>query len=165
MDTLLNLPWIASTRRNHALEHATVHILSARFPRQGMGGHSNPTGFFIFGDLPTEDVRSAVHEALARLQHGEADLAIHPGCGTNYAVTGALAALFAVIGLSGTRNTRQRLERFPLLMSLSVLAMIVAPPLGMALQRRVTTQPNPGSLTVLEVTRVSTNIHRVVTRS
>lgn len=165
MDTLLNLPWITSTRRNHALEHAAVHILSARFPRKGMGGHSNPTGFFIFGDLPTEDVRSAVSEALTRLQHGEADLAIHPGCGTNYAVTGALAALFAVIGLSGTRNTRQRFERFPLLMAFSVLAMIVAPPLGMALQRRVTTEPNPGSLTVLEVTRVSTNIHRVVTRS
>jgi hypothetical protein len=165
MDTLLNLPWITSTRRNHALEHAAVHILSARFPRQNMGGHSNPTGFFIFGDLPTEDVRSAVSEALARLQHGETDLAIHPGCGTNYAVTGALAALFAVIGLSGTRNTRQRLERFPLLMSLSVLAMMIAPPLGMALQRRVTTEPNPGPLTVLEVTRVSKTVHRVVTRS
>jgi hypothetical protein len=165
MDTLLNFPWITSTRRNHALEHAAVHILSARFPRQGMGGHSNPTGFFIFGDLPTEDVRSAVSEALDRLQHGESDLAIHPGCGTNYAVSGALAALFAVIGLSGTRNTRERLERFPLLMALSVLAMIISPPLGMALQRRVTTEPNPGPLTVLEVTRVSTNIHRVVTRS
>lgn len=165
MDTLLNVPFISSTRRNHALEHAAVHILSARFPKRGMGGHSNPTGFFIFGDLPTEDVRSAVNEALTRLQKGESDLAIHPGCGTNYVVTGALTALFALAGLNGTKNTRERLERFPLLMALSVLAMMIAPPLGSALQKRVTTDSQPGTLTVLSVSRVSKTVHRVITRS
>ena len=163
MNNLLNLPLISETRRNHALEHAAIHILSARFPQRGMGGHSNPTGFFIFGDLPTEDVRSAVDEALLRLQNGEAGLAIHPGCGTNYVVTGGLAAGLALLGMSGTKDARQRLERFPLLMMLAVLAFIIAPPLGNALQKQVTTEANPGTLTVLEIYPVSKNVHRVVT--
>ena len=164
MNNLLNAPLISETRRNHALEHAAIHILSARFPRQSMGGHSNPTGFFIFGNLPTEDVRHAVHEALTRLQNGEAGLAIHPGCGTNYLVTGGLAALFALLAVSGTKDARQRLERFPLLMALSVLAFLIAPPLGNALQKQVTTESNPGTLTVLEIYPISKNVHRVVTR-
>ena len=164
MNNILNAPLISETRRNHALEHAAVHILSVRFPQRGMGGHSNPTGFFIIGDLPTADVHSAVHEALARLQNGEASLAIHPGCGTNYTVMGALAGLFALLGMSGTKSNRERLERFPLLMALSVLAFMIAPPLGNALQKQVTTEANPGTLTVLEIYPVSKNVHRVVTQ-
>jgi hypothetical protein len=165
MDNLLNAPLVSETRRNHALEHATIHLLSARFPKLGMAGHSNPTGFFLIGQLSTEDVRAAVSEALARLQNGESGLAIHPGCGTNYVVTGALGALFALIGMIGTKNARERWERFPLLMALSMLAVVVAPPLGSALQKQVTTDANPGGLTVVEVVPVSKNVHRVVTRS
>ncbi len=163
MNNLLDLPLVSATRRNHALEHAAVHLLSARYPQRSMGGHSNPTGFFIFGDLPTEDVRSAVHEALARLQGGEAGLAIHPGCGTNYAVMGLLAGSFALLGMSGTKSDRQRLERFPLVMALSILAFMIAPPLGTALQKQVTTDANLGSLTVLEIYPVSKTVHRVRT--
>ncbi len=44
---LLDLPYILETRRNHALEHATLHML-AREHQGPMAGHSNPTGFFIF---------------------------------------------------------------------------------------------------------------------
>lgn len=165
MNNLLNAPLVSETRRNHALEHATIHLLSARHPKLGMAGHSNPTGFFLIGDLPTEQVRAAVSEALTRLQQGESHLAIHPGCGTNYVVTGALAALFTLIGLIGTKNARQRWERFPLLMALSMLAFAVAPPLGSVLQKRVTTQPDPEGLTIVDVYPVSKNIHRVVTRS
>lgn len=164
MNNLLDAPLVSETRRNHALEHATIHILSARFPGRAMAGHSNPTGFFLIGDLPTEQVRDAVGEALTRLQQGESHLAIHPGCGTNYAVTGALGALFASIGMIGTKSARQRWERFPLLMALSMLAFIIAPPLGSALQKRVTTQPDPGGLTIVDIYPVSKNIHRVVTR-
>jgi len=96
---------------------------------------------------------------------GEAGLAIHPGCGTNYVVTGTLAGIFALLGMNGTKSTRQRLERFPLLMVLTVLAFMIAPPLGNALQKQVTTDANPGNLTVLEIYPVSKTVHRVVTRS
>jgi hypothetical protein len=162
--SILDAPLVFETRRNHALEHATIHILSGRFPGLSMAGHSNPTGFFLLGNLSTPDVRAAADEALTRLQNGESRLAIHAGCGTNYAVTGALAAAFAFLGLIGTKNSRERLERFPLLMLLSVLAFMIGQPLGLVMQRRVTTQPEPGSLAIVQVYPVWKNIHRVVTR-
>ncbi len=162
--SVLDAPFVSETRRNHALEHATIHILSGRFPGRNMAGHSNPTGFFLIGDLPTEDVRSAASEALTRLQNGESRLAIHEGCGTNYVVTGALGGFFALLGMSGTRNMRERLERFPLLILLSILAFMLGQPIGLALQRRVTTQPNPGTLSITDIYPLSKTVHRVVTR-
>jgi hypothetical protein len=164
MNNILTAPLIGETRRNHALEHATIHILSERFPGRSMAGHSNPTGFFLIGDLPTEAVREVVSEALARLQNGEYQLAIHEGCGTNYVVTGGLAALFAYLGMSGTRTNRERLERIPLVMLLSIIAFIIGRPLGPALQMRVTTQPDPAGLALVDVYPLSARVHRVVTR-
>jgi len=161
---VLDAPLVSETRRNHALEHATIHILSGRFPNRAMAGHSNPTGFFLIGDLSTEDVRAAASEALMRLQNGESRLAVHASCGTNYAVIGALTGLFAIIGMIGTKRTRERFERFPLLILLSILAFMTGQPLGLALQKRVTTQAEPGGLTIVDVYPVSKTIHRVVTR-
>jgi hypothetical protein len=165
MENILQAPFVSQTRRNHALEHATIHILSARFPNRPLAGHSNPTGFFLLGDAPTEHVREAVTEALTRLQNGESGLAIHPGCGTNYIVSGGLAAFFAFWGMSGTKNNRQRWERMPLLVLLSALAFMAGQQLGPALQKEVTTDPNPGELVILDIYPVAKNIHRVVTRS
>ena len=151
MNAILETPLIGETRRNHALEHATIHILTDRFPGRPMAGHSNPTGFFLVGDLPTEDVRQAVSEALVRLQNGEHHLAIHEGCGTNYVVTGGLAAIFAFVGMSGTKNNRERLDRIPLVMLLSILAFMIARPLGPTLQMHVTTQPYRQAYHQLEI--------------
>jgi hypothetical protein len=78
---ILDLPFILETRRNHALEHATLHML-AHTHKINMAGHSNPTGFFIFGEVRTDEIRAAVDEAYSRLRSGEKGLAIHPGCGT-----------------------------------------------------------------------------------
>ncbi len=163
MNNLLEAPYIAETRRNHALEHATIHILSQIFPGRSMAGHSNPSGFFLVGDLPTEQVRQAVSEALTRLQNGEKQLAIHEGCGTNYAVTGGLAALFAFAGMSGTRSNRERFERLPLVMLLSVLAFMIGQPLGPVLQKQITTDADPGGMAIVDVYQVARNVHRVVT--
>jgi hypothetical protein len=165
MNNILEAPLVGETRRNHALEHATIHILSEHFPGRPMAGHSNPTGFFLLGDLPTEHVREAVTEALTRLQNGESHLAIHEGCGTNYAVTGGLAALFAFIGMSGTKNDRERFERIPLVMMLSILAFVISRPLGPALQQKVTTEPDPGGMTLVDIYLMAKNIHRVVTHA
>ncbi len=162
---ILDAPLVSETRRNHALEHASIHILSERFPGRPLAGHSNPTGFFLIGDVPTEHVREAVAEALVRLQNGERHLAIHPGCGTNYIVNGAIAGTLAFLGMSGTRNSRERLDRLPLVILLSALGFIIGQPLGPALQNGVTTQPDPGGLAIMDVYPVSANVHRIVTRS
>ena len=58
-------------RRNHGLEHATIHVLSRMRPRARMAGHSDPGGFWLLGELSSEDVYTAVEEALTRLRAGE----------------------------------------------------------------------------------------------
>src|SRR2546430_15379128 len=79
-------------RQNHALEHATITILSGMIPDLRVSARSSSNGFIIFGDVDLGLLRRAVDEALRRLQAGEAELAIHPNCGTNLAVGVSLDA-------------------------------------------------------------------------
>jgi len=164
MANLLDSPFILATRRNHGLEHATIHILSGRFPGKALAGHSNPGGFFILGDVPTESIREAVTEALARLRNGESKLAVHPGCGTNYVVAGALAGTLAWLGMTGAKSGRQRLERLPLMILLSMVGFIFSQPLAPVIQQRITTSGEPGSLAIVDVYRVRKGVHRIITR-
>ena len=164
MTNLLDAPLILATRRNHGLEHATIHILSGQFPGKALAGHSNPRGFFILGDVPTESVREAATEALARMRNGESKLAVHPGCGTNYVVAGALAGTLAWLGMTGAKTGRQRLDRLPLVIMLSMMGFMVSQPLGPVIQQRITTSGNPGGLVIVEVYPVRKGVHRIVTQ-
>jgi hypothetical protein len=162
---ILDLPLILETRRNHALEHATLHMLAARHPRRAMAGHSNPTGFFILGDVPTEDLQAAAGQALTRLQSGEAGLAIHPGCGTNLATSALLAATLAWIPLRGRKSVFGRLAILPFALLLAALGFALARPLGPKLQERITTEADPGAMQIVEIRPIRKGVHRVITRN
>lgn len=165
---ILDLPLILETRRNHALEHATIHILSGKYPDRNMGGHSNPTGFFILGTVTAEDLGAAAKEALTRLRAGENELAIHPGCGTNFATTALLAGSLAWFPLSGSRSIRKRLWLLPLAVAFGVLGYVLSQPLGPFLQAKVTTEADMGKLQIKSITPVRKGgmiVHRVVTSS
>ena len=82
-------------RQHHAVEHATIHVLTWRHPYARIVGRSTHTGCLIYGHLPTAEVADAAAEALARLQRGEAHLAVHPRCGTNLVVTSVMAGTAA----------------------------------------------------------------------
>jgi hypothetical protein len=131
---------IAHTRRNHALEHATMHVLNRRFPVLHLVGWSSPSYFYIYGDVPAEAVQSAVHEALARLHRGETHLAIHPRCGTNIVTAGLVVGLTSFLAML-PGDDRDRRTRLPLVLLLSTLALLLAQPLGSAVQQRITTDP------------------------
>jgi hypothetical protein len=165
---VLDFPFVSRIRRNHGLEHATMRILSQRHPKTGMAGHSDVGGFWLIGDVPLEEVQSAVQEALGRLKAGEADLAVHPNCGTNFATTGVMASLAAFAAMSGGgKRSRDRLERLPLAAVFATFAAILAQPLGLKLQEHVTTSGQPGALEVYEIIptrRGQVNAYRVVTR-
>ena len=126
---LLDLPLILETRRNHALEHATLHVL-ARTHKISMAGHSNPTGFFLLGDLQLEEIANAAIEALTRLKAGESGLAVHEGCGTNMATTALLSGTFAWAPLQGARSTRWRLLLIPLAVVFATFGYRLSKPLG-----------------------------------
>ncbi len=161
---ILDYPLILSTRRNHALEHATIHILSAQKPGRPLAGRSTPYGFYLYGDASDEEVQAAAQDALQRLKHGERRLAIHPGCGTNYLTSGAAASLGALTVLSiGDRKARW--SRLPDVLVAATLALIVAQPLGPKLQEHVTTCADMGDLEVAAVRRLSPKSHYVATHS
>ena len=165
---VLELPLIKRIRRNHGLEHATLHMLAKRFPNTSMGGYSNPSGFWIAGDVPLEAVRDSVDEALARLRAGERKLAVHPNCGTNFITTGTLAGLAGAAALFGAgKRWQDKLGRLPLAASMATLVLILTQPLGLSLQEHITTSGDPGSLEVIEIIksqRGGMTFHRVTTR-
>lgn len=166
--SILNLKPVSRIRRNHGLEHATLHILTERFPRTSLAGHSDTGGFWILGDISQDDLQKAIHTALSRLKNGEADLAVHPNCGTNFVTSGTFAGIAASMAMFGAgKRMRDKLERVPLAASLATLALIAAQPLGLFLQENVTTSGIPGDLEVVEikpVPRRQINAYRVSTR-
>ncbi len=166
--SILDLYPISRIRRNHGLEHATIHILSKNFPAKSFSGISSPFGFTIIGDVTTEDVAEAAIDALKKLRAGQADLAMHPNCGTNYAIAGIMAGLGAWLGTIGAGNsTEKKLERLPVMMTLATAALVLTRSLGPFIQKNVTTTGQPGDL---ELTKVETSVrgglrmHRVLTR-
>ncbi|MGZ6316376.1 MAG: DUF6391 domain-containing protein [Anaerolineales bacterium] len=167
-NSILELPFVLETRRNHALEHATLHVLSAKYPAKPMAGHSNPTGFFILGNLPTEDVRTAVTQALTRLRAGERELAIHAGCGTNIATSGLVAGTFAWFILRGAKSTLGRVLRLPVAILFALVGLAVSQPLGPVIQAKITTDADMGNLQVTDVRptmRGQVTAHRVLTQN
>ncbi len=160
---ILNLPFILETRRNHALEHATLHML-AHTHTGSMAGHSNPTGFFLLGNFSTQDVWAAATEALERLRSGESGLAIHAGCGTNMATTALLSGTLAWSVLRLAKSTLTKILLMPLAVFLAIIGFLIARPLGPVLQQRITTEANMGNMQIIDIIPVRKGVHRVITR-
>ena len=163
-------PYILRVRRNHGLEHATIHLLNQRGYR--FSGRSGEGGFILLGEAPTAHVESAVSEAMARMKAGERALAVHPNCGTNLATAGFLATLVAFLGFAG-RGWRKSWERFPTMMVAMMAVVLLSTPLGMSLQKHFTTEGDLGDMELVSVKReVKTlpfkdkkvTLHRIVTK-
>lgn len=99
------LPEILMLRQVHALEHATVWLLSEGGSGPGsptqpddetLGGLSTERGFYLYGSVSCLELQRAVRQALQRLKGGEWQLALHPRCSTNLSATLFLTAGFAL---------------------------------------------------------------------
>lgn len=159
--------FISRIRRNHALEHATIHLLNRRQAHLSLVGRSDWGGFTIYGPVDTADLRQAAAEALQRLQAGETELAVHSRCGTVLATTGILTALasFLAISLDGS-GKRFRWSSIPAAMLAATGAAILAQPVGLMLQEQFTTNSDPGQLEIRDIRFHSTGnliVHRVDT--
>ena len=140
-----------------------MHVLSWRYPYMRLVGRSGPSGFSIYGSVSTQQVADAATEALARLQQGEAHLAVHPRCGTNLAVTGILAGTAAFGATLG--RPRSKLDRLPWALTAATLAAIVAQPLAHRIQEYVTTTADVEGLYIASVTRQERGrfvVHKVI---
>ncbi len=130
------IPGVESTRKHHAIEHATIAVLLERNRRPfGVLGRSDPGGFHIYSPFGVEEVESAVGEAMARLRAGERHLAVTNNCGTNIVATGVLAGLAAVIGVG-----RSPERNWPRALVAAIFGTMAAAPAGRWIQRHVTTE-------------------------
>ena len=150
---------ILMLRQVHALEHATVWVLSKldaqttgtsnQDDNELLGGLSTEQGFYLYGQVNKASLQRAVHLALQRLTSGEGDLAVHPRCGTNVSVGMLLVAGLAL-------GFHLLLPRSPIeqLLGLGVAATTaaqLAPELGILAQRYVTTAI-PFNLAIEDIT-------------
>jgi hypothetical protein len=166
-DLVRHLPFIPGLkellmlRQVHALEHATVWLLSQteRSPyssllplqpdNESLGGLSTDRGFYIYGQVNKIELQRAVRVSLQRLTSGEWDLALHPRCGTNLSVG-------MLLGLGLVMSMHLLLPRSPLeqMLGLGVAATAAAnltPELGMLAQRYITTAI-PFNLEIVDIT-------------
>jgi hypothetical protein len=160
--------FLSRTRRNHALEHATIHMLSERHKNFSAQGNSNHRGYFlnIYGDISEDDVRVAVDEAYRRLKDGEHHLAVHPNCGTVLLTTAAMGALASqtAFGLEQRRQGRRTMDLnvffngLPGAILAGVLSLILSRPVGMALQEKLTTDGDLGNLEVVSVRKINPSL-------
>ncbi len=146
-----NIPPLLNTRRNHAIEHATIHLLSSRLPGVRMAGRSTPFGFYVYGDVPTEMLEQATREAIALLQRGESHLAIHPHCGTNLVTASTLAGVATVLSVAGRR--RRWWDKVMAALAAATVALAAAQPLGYWVQEHVTTDPAVPSAQIVHIRR------------
>lgn len=152
---------ILMLRQVHALEHATVWVLSGRAtpPERArssrspsdnelLGGISTDQGFYLYGQVAAAELRQAVQEALRRITSGEWDLAVHPRCGTNLSV-GMLLTVGLALGVH-LLLPKGPIEQIVGLGVAATTATQLAPDLGGAAQRYITTAI-PFNLAVTEV--------------
>ncbi|HEY9800998.1 MAG TPA: DUF6391 domain-containing protein [Leptolyngbyaceae cyanobacterium] len=156
-DLLKNLSFVPGLkeilmlRQVHALEHATVWVLSetrnvqtpitrpstVQVDNELLGGLSTDQGFYLYGEVNISDLRRAVTLAHHRLTNGEWDLAVHPRCGTNLSVAMLLTAGL-VVGINLMLPFRP-VEQLIGLGLAATTASELAPDLGLIAQRYITT--------------------------
>ena len=148
------------TRQHHAIEHATLHVLTGCHPGKRLTGYSDPLGFTILGELDEQSIRRGVGDALLRLQAGEHSLALHPNCGTNLVTSAVLVALVATI----MGRKQQALERFVTTLIAVLPVILFAKTVGFYLQG-YTTSNEVGDRWVAEIRPVllaGMRAHRVL---
>ncbi len=152
-------------RQVHALEHATVWILSGltdfsksqlttsylSADNETIGGLSTEKGFYLYGEIDPLKLRRAVTSALTRLQQGEWNLALHPRCGTNSSV-----AMLLTAGMTMTAHLtlpREPIHQFIGLGLATLAANYLAPDIGIYVQKYITTAI-PFNLQLKNITKV-----------
>ncbi|MBN1246964.1 MAG: hypothetical protein JXC32_04860 [Anaerolineae bacterium] len=152
--------WVDRIRQNHALEHATINLLSRRYADAQVMGVSGPAGFTLYSTLTAEEIVPTVRRALEALKGGESGLAVHAHCGTNLVITAGATTVATLLGLGYVPDLlrekeagRQRswmglVERLPQAVLLNAVALVAAMPVARWVQANVTTRAEVGDLEI-----------------
>ena len=156
--------FISRVRRNHGLEHASIHLLSEKHKNFSAQGNSDHRGFHlnIYGDISEEDVSHAVFEAFKRMKNGEHQLAVHPNCGTVLLTTAAMATIAALLpfGIEQKRrgDTKMSWMAVANILPTAILAvvatLIISRPIGVQLQAKYTVEGDLGDMVLISVRKI-----------
>ena len=159
---------LSRIRRNHGLEHASIHVLSEKHDGFSAQGNSNHRGFYlnIYGDVPEAEVTAAVEEAFTRMKGGEHSLAVHPNCGTVLLTTATLTTLAAQAAFAieqfrqdeDATDAQVLMNGLPSAILASVVALIVARPAGISFQKNYTVEGDLKEMQLVRVKRIQPNI-------
>lgn len=167
MENILEMNPVWKVRSNHALEHATLHILSTKVTRARVSGLSDAGGFWLLGNIPTDLVMESAREALQRMQAGETGLAIHENCGSNLVPSIVVSGGLAWLAMAGTGDSlRKKARRIPLAVLMALLGFEAAKPVGPVLQSKTTSTDHFNGMLVREVLcykPYTFTVHRVTT--
>lgn len=146
---LLRIALNRRLRENHAVEHATINVLEARYGARGLSGLAREDGFLIRGWTDRASLEAASREALVRLQRGETDLIIHRRCGTSQAAGNILFGLLllAVLLAGGGVDLL-----FVVLGGL--LLLLISEHVGILVQRTLTTTGDVSDVVITGVSPV-----------
>ena len=155
---------ISRVRRNHGLEHATIHVLSEKHKNFSAQGNSTLSGFHlnIYGSIPETAVMDAVEEAFTRMKKGEHQLAVHPNCGTVLLTTAVMATLAAQIVFAAEQRKQRAglnlsvlVNALPTAVLAVVATLIVSKPIGVQLQARYTVEGDLRDMQIVSIQKVT----------
>lgn len=135
----MSLSLLERLQRNHAIEHASLHMLARHTGPVRAVACSDWGGFTIYGDIDTETLANVTVKALQALKEGHAELAIHPHCGSNFSISLLLGTLATALWLAMWHR-----GRWTRLLALGLIGGIVgmSKPLSYAVQGRLLTNPD-----------------------
>ena len=128
-----------NVRRNHAIEHATVSILTEQKIKSAVIGFAIPSGFIIYSKSNKDEILSAANHGLKLMKSGVSEISISQFCGTNLVVaallTGASTILLGKILGKKSKNILNITNGF-------LLSALLSKPIGRIVQKYVTTDSN-----------------------
>ena len=142
---------LAHIRKNHAMEHATIHLLTEALPHVSFAGYSFVKGYWILGKAELQDIQKAAEMAHARLKNGESKLAVHPNCGTNIAMIGLCTAAAAMLTSLGEDEDESPISRFTAFTTAGMIGALAGRPLGPKVQKNITTDPDVKNLSIVSI--------------
>jgi hypothetical protein len=162
---LLNLPFARfafeafridlPTRRNHALEHATILVLRARGLRAS--GRASARGFRVSGGPSPDEIRAAFDAVRCRVQLGAPLTYISRSCGSNRVTALALALGLLLVATIVNVTVRPRLALRAAALGAVVLSFVaLRHVVGNWLQRRCFMATDFSSVDLRDVRKVPT---------
>ncbi|MHB1317779.1 MAG: DUF6391 domain-containing protein [Anaerolineae bacterium] len=150
-------------RRNHAIEHAAMHMLSRSGVTVRLAARSDWRGLTFYGDIDSETLRQALDDGLKALRKGNSGLAVHPRCGSMVSIALMLGFVTSWLAQSGLRRGASPARGLFTLASIASAA-VIARPLAEGVQAHVLTSADTGQARLIRIRRSRRGpltIHRV----